>query len=109
MKVTFFDLLNDAGSLVAKDSRFTIAGDNGCCCQPYVVDIILDGDKWSAIVQAANGKYYQVALNIGDNDNDGDADITGLGDFTEVERDTVWSPVNEAPFRVRMEIGRAHV
>lgn len=62
----------------------TIGGIGGCC---WVADIICpaheEGETWTAIVQGADGKLYEVSFTIGDGSN-----VTLSGDPKLVERVT---------------------
>src|ERR1039457_3982666 len=73
---------------VGEDSRFN-KQENGEKGYSYTSDFLTDGTDWKAIIQAANGKYYEVPFTV-------KADKATLGAETEVATETKYKPVERS-------------
>jgi hypothetical protein len=64
-ETTIDDLREQVRSAAMKDARFTKTPDAAdCCTGVWIADIITDGDSWSAIIQGADQKFYEVSFAV---------------------------------------------
>lgn len=91
-EVSWLDLFSMVSAAVKSDARFTDKGDKEYAYGPYVMDVISDGDTWKAVVEAANGKYYEVTFTFTNSK-------ASLGEAIEVARKTSYEPVAGAEVR----------
>jgi HK97 family phage major capsid protein len=65
--ISLENLREQIRTVAIADDRFNkTTDDTDCGIGVWVQDVVSEGDSWMAVIQAADGKYYEVAITIAD-------------------------------------------
>ena len=90
------DIREQVRNAAAGDARFTASGadSDGCSFGVWVADLISHDNSWTAVIQAVDGKYYEVGVTIAGNK------VSLAAEAKEVTRKTEYAPVEKSIRRV---------